>query len=99
MNYFAYPNGRPGLDFGEREISYLKENNIALAFSTELGHLSVNTNPFSIPRMGFASMGLSPSNPIIYFRLNAGKKWINIKAVGKPSEKEVRQKIKRILGA
>ena len=98
IKYFAYPNGRPGFDFTDREISYLKENNIALAFSTELGHLSANTNPLSVPRMGFARMGLSPFNPLVYFRLNAGKKWINIKGVGKLSEKEVRKQIKTALG-
>jgi peptidoglycan/xylan/chitin deacetylase (PgdA/CDA1 family) len=98
VKYFAYPNGRPGFDFGEREISYLKENNIALAFSTELDNLSTHTNSLSIPRMGFARMGLSPSNPFIYFRLNRGKKWINIKAIGKPSEKAIREQIKTLLG-
>lgn len=98
VKYFAYPNGRPGFDFGEREIGFLKQNNISLAFSTELDHISVNTNPLSIPRMGFAGMGLSPSNPLIYFRLNAGKKWINIKAIGMPSENAVRKEIKTILG-
>ena len=98
VKYFAYPNGRPGFDFGEREISYLKENNIALAFSTELDTLSTHTNPLSIPRMGFARMGLSPFNPFIYFRLNRGKKWINIKAIGKPSEKAIRKQIKTLLG-
>lgn len=98
VKYFAYPNGRLGFDFGQREISYLKENNIALAFSTELDNLSTHTNPLSIPRMGFARMGLSPSNPFIYFRLNTGKKWINIKAIGKPSEKDIRKRIKTLLG-
>ena len=97
VKYFAYPNGRPGFDFDEREIRYLKENNIALAFSTGLDHLSANTNPLSIPRMGFARMRLSPFNPLIYFRLNAGKKWINIKTIGKSSEKKVRKQIKIIL--
>lgn len=99
VKYFAYPNGRPGFDFGQREISYLKENNITLAFSTELDNLSTHTNPLSIPRMGFARMGLFPSNPLIYFRLNSGKKWINIKAIGKSSEKEIRKKIKTLLGS
>ncbi len=98
VKHFAYPNGRPGLDFGKREMSYLEENNITLAFSTELDHITHTSDPLSIPRMGFARMGLSPKNPLIYFRLNAGKKWINIKAVGKPKEEEVRKEIKRILG-
>lgn len=99
VKYFAYPNGRPGFDFEKREIGYLKENNVALAFSTELDHISANRDPLSIPRMGFARMGLSPSNPLIWLRLRAGKKWINVKAIGKPSEKEVRQHIKAILGS
>lgn len=97
VKYFAYPNGRPELDFGEREIKQLKENNIALAFTTELNHISLNTNPLCIPRMGFARMALSPLNPLIYFRLNAGKKWINIKGIGKLSEKEIRRKIKALI--
>ena len=97
IKYFAYPNGRPGFDFTDREMSYLKENNIALAFSTEIDHVSANINPLSVPRMGFARMGLSPYNPLVYFRLNAGKKWINIKTIGKPSEKKVRKQIKIIL--
>ena len=99
VKYFAYPNGRPGFDFDEREISYLKENKITLAFSTELAHISTNTNPLSIPRMGFARMGLSPSNPLIYFRLHLGKKWINLKAIGKASEKAMRRQIKTIMSA
>ncbi|MBK8610334.1 MAG: polysaccharide deacetylase family protein [Chitinophagaceae bacterium] len=98
VKYFAYPNGRPGLDFGEREINCLLENDITLAFSTALGHLSDKISPLCIPRMGFARMGLSPFNPFIYFRLNAGKKWINIKAFGKSSEEKVRRKVKSALG-
>lgn len=97
VNYFAYPNGRPGMDFGDREKKILAENNISLAFSTELEHISSSTDPLSIPRMGFARMGLSPSNPLVLFRLNAGKKWIDIRSVGKPTEYEVRKKIKKLL--
>ena len=32
VKYLAYPNGRLHLDFGEREMNYLKESNIALYF-------------------------------------------------------------------
>jgi peptidoglycan/xylan/chitin deacetylase (PgdA/CDA1 family) len=99
VQYFAYPNGRPGIDFDEREKNYLKANKISLAFSTELDHLSSKTNLLSIPRMGFARMGLSPSNPLVSFRLNAGKKWIDIKSIGKPSEKNIRGRIKAVMGS
>ncbi|MEO6542019.1 MAG: polysaccharide deacetylase family protein, partial [Ferruginibacter sp.] len=40
VKYFAFPNGMPGLDYGEREINYLRDNNISMAFSTELDTLS-----------------------------------------------------------
>ena len=97
ITYFAYPNGRPGIDFGEREISCLRANKIVMAFSTELHHLNAKTNLLSIPRMSFARMGLSPSNPLIAFRLNLGKRWIDIKSIGKQSEKKVREQIGKLL--
>jgi peptidoglycan/xylan/chitin deacetylase (PgdA/CDA1 family) len=56
VKYFAYPNGRPGLDFGEREINLLKENNVTLAFSTELDHLTANTNPYGLCKNGIISV-------------------------------------------
>jgi len=98
VKYFAYPNGRPHIDFGEREIRCLKQNNISMCFSTELDTLSADTNMLSIPRMGFARMGLSPSNPLIYFRLSLGRKWIDIKSVGRQSEKTIREKINAAIG-
>lgn len=97
IRYFAYPNGRPGMDFGEREMEHLQRSNITMAFSTESDTLSLNNNLLSIPRMGFARMGLSPSNHLINLRLNMGKKWINLKAIGKPGEREVREQIRKIL--
>ena len=97
VTYFAFPNGIPGLDFGEREMSYLRENNITLAFSAELDNLSAEHNLLSLPRMGFARMGLDPSNPLIFFRLNLGKRWIDIKSVGRLTEKVARERIMALL--
>ena len=97
IKYFAYPNGRPGIDFDYREMNCLRENNITMAFSTELDHLSSSTDPLSIPRMSFARMGLLPSNAFVSLRMEMGKNWINIKSIGKPSEKKVREKIFTIL--
>lgn len=98
VKYFAYPNGRPGIDFSEREMKCLAAHKMAMAFSTELDHLNTETDPLSIPRMGFARMGLSPSNWLVGFRLNAGKKWINLKSIGSASEETERKSIKLILG-
>ena len=97
IKYFAYPNGRPGIDFSEREMRQLKDNYISLAFSTELDHLSSDVNMLSVPRMGFPRMGLSPANPLIYLRLAIGKRWVDIRSVSKPSEQKVREMIRSIL--
>ena len=32
IKYFSYPNGIPGIDFSERERTYLRESGIQLAF-------------------------------------------------------------------
>lgn len=98
VRYFAYPNGRPGIDFAGREMNYLAQSGISMAFSTELDTISAIKNLLAVPRMGFARMGLSPSNPLIKFRLNLGKKWIDIRSIGKPSEREIRNRIKKIIG-
>ena len=97
VKYFAYPNGRPGIDFGEREMNYLRENKVSIAFSTEFDHLVAENNLLSIPRMGFAAMGLNPSNPLIVLRMNLGKRWFDVKSIGKPSEKKIRERISKLL--
>lgn len=94
---FAYPNGRPDLDFGEREERFLMESGITMCFSTELDHLSLKSNKLSIPRMGFPRMGLSPSNPLIAFRLFFGKNWPDIKEIVRTSEKNTRQQIYNLI--
>ncbi|MEO6254010.1 MAG: polysaccharide deacetylase family protein [Ferruginibacter sp.] len=97
VKYFAFPNGLPGLDYGEREINYLRDNNINMAFSTELDTLSAKNNLLNIPRMSFDRMGLHPSNPLIFLSLNLGKTWMIMKSIGKRSEKKNREKISRLL--
>ena len=54
IKYFAYPNGFPIIDFGHREINFLKENNCKIAFSCEPGSFSILNNPLSIDRIGFS---------------------------------------------
>jgi len=50
--YFAYPNGDPNQDFGEREKSILIDNKISIAFSTEFKFYNNETDPLSVPRIG-----------------------------------------------
>jgi peptidoglycan/xylan/chitin deacetylase (PgdA/CDA1 family) len=54
VHYFAYPNGQPTVDFGDREITVLEEAGIRLAFSTRQGGFGRGTHPLAIPRMGIA---------------------------------------------
>lgn len=55
IHYFAYPNGRPVLDFGEREINILKTTTVRLSFSTEPDNFSLKNNPYAIPRFGLST--------------------------------------------
>ena len=72
VRYFAYPNGRPNIDFGEREKRILEKANITMAFSTEPDTLCGNTDLLSVPRMSFAGWDWSLQTPV-FLRLNLGK--------------------------
>ena len=52
IEYFAFPNGIPELDFSEREINYLRELEIHLTFTTESRNFSIADDMLSIPRIG-----------------------------------------------
>jgi peptidoglycan/xylan/chitin deacetylase (PgdA/CDA1 family) len=47
---FAYPNGRPGKDFGPREMNLVKEAGYIGAVSTLWGPLTRESDVFAIPR-------------------------------------------------
>jgi peptidoglycan/xylan/chitin deacetylase (PgdA/CDA1 family) len=51
VELFAYPNGRPGQDYGEREVSLVREAGFTAAFSTRHGMVTGGTEPFEQPRM------------------------------------------------
>ena len=51
INYFAYPNGLPNIDFGERERSLLKNAGILMAFSVESNVITRGVDLYSIPRI------------------------------------------------
>lgn len=47
---FAYPNGIPNIDFGKREIEYVKKYGIKLAYSVQPGSFTSSKDPLIIPR-------------------------------------------------
>ena len=84
IKYFAYPNGLPGLDYGEREIRFLKEAKIRLAFSTESKHFSLKDNPLSIPRRGVTKGG----STFVLAKLAFGDYWENLKRMLKGKQEK-----------
>lgn len=89
IHYFAYPNGIPNLDYNKREVLFLKENGIRLAFSTESRNLSIDSSPFEIPRFGI-SYG---SAAFVKTKLQLGRYWEIIKNIKSVSEENLRRKI------
>jgi peptidoglycan/xylan/chitin deacetylase (PgdA/CDA1 family) len=91
IKYFAFPNGLPNLDFGQREIDILKSINCKLAFTTQAKNISNNDdNAFCIPRFGISFGNV----PFIKSKLLLGAYWEHLKIVIKNSESINRNKLK-----
>lgn len=89
VRYFAYPNGIPVIDFGEREIKYLRKNNIAIAVSIEPKFISEDDNKLAFPRVS-----LSPGDRhFTTIKLMLGAKWERIKSLMCRSETKNRQNL------
>jgi peptidoglycan/xylan/chitin deacetylase (PgdA/CDA1 family) len=91
VNYFAYPNGTPNLDFSLREIEILKNNNCNLAFSVEKKDFKLTDSPFSIPRYGLTT----GSKYFIKAKILLGKNWDLIKNMGSKDEVSLRLELKK----
>jgi len=89
VRYFAYPNGTPDYDFGEREIDILKKNNIAIAVSTESKFISGNDNRFAFPRLGLTH----GNRHFVKMKLLLGAKWEVLKSLLLPSESKNRKRM------
>lgn len=50
VRFFAYPNGKTGLDFDARHVSMAKEAGFKAAFTTAFGAATKKHNQFQIPR-------------------------------------------------
>ena len=47
---FAYPNGKPGKDYGPEHVALVKEAGYECAVSTSWGRVNKNSDPFQLPR-------------------------------------------------
>jgi peptidoglycan/xylan/chitin deacetylase (PgdA/CDA1 family) len=90
IHYFAYPNGIPKFDFGEREIEILKSINCKIAFSCETKNFSMQDNPLSIPRFSFSYGNSSFVKSKLFF----GEYWDRIKNIIKSGDIEARNEMK-----
>ena len=52
VKLFAYPSGKPGRDYGSRDVQLVKEAGFAAAFSTVVGIANSSSDPFQLPRFG-----------------------------------------------
>lgn len=93
IKYFAYPNGTFGLDFGQREMEILRNNNIKIAVSTEPDFVSKNSDKMAFPRKG-VTLG---SIRFIKIKIFLGKKWNYFKNIRTLSEQKKRIIIKKYL--
>jgi peptidoglycan/xylan/chitin deacetylase (PgdA/CDA1 family) len=62
---FAYPNGRPGIDFSHRHVEMVKSAGYDYAVTTQWGVARPNTSSYQIPR--FTPWG--PSRRLMYLQL------------------------------
>ncbi|MDD2246994.1 MAG: polysaccharide deacetylase family protein [Proteiniphilum sp.] len=72
---FAYPNGQPIIDFGEREKKILAKSSVRIAFSTVSKTISSEDDRLSVPRNGISSGGRT----FVAIKLVAGSKWGSMK--------------------
>ncbi|HWI14671.1 MAG TPA: polysaccharide deacetylase family protein, partial [Burkholderiales bacterium] len=52
VRLFAYPNGKPGIDYGPRDTALVKEAGFAAAVSTAVGVAARDSDLFQLPRLG-----------------------------------------------
>jgi peptidoglycan/xylan/chitin deacetylase (PgdA/CDA1 family) len=89
VKYFAYPNGKPILDFGRREMEYLKDAGITIALSMQIKHLSSTDHRLALPRIGITA----GSPRFIKLKLKLGARFEKIKSIIRQTENKQRKKI------
>lgn len=72
---FAYPNGTPLSDYGEREVNIVKQSSVKIAFSTVPQGFSHDDSPYEIPRFGLSHGSL----PFVKAKLLLGNRYLTVK--------------------
>ena len=93
IKYFSYPNGMPGIDFTDRERTYLKENGIQLAFSTQSKNFSILDEYTSIPRFGISN---KENNLYFETKMYLGSNWERLTRLKPNGEYRERKELIRI---
>lgn len=93
VDTFAYPNGSPGLDFGQREINIAKRAGIRFGFSFLYKDLSLSDDLMAIPRYGLHR----GDKDFIRKKLRYGSVWEPFKRIFLVNEDKYRKKIRKIL--
>ncbi len=52
VSLFAYPNGRPGKDYGPRDVALVRSLGFQAAVTTAWGYSDKRTDPCQVPRVG-----------------------------------------------
>ena len=78
VEHFAYPNGIPEMDFGDREERLLRDSGINMAFTTESRHLSKSDNALRIPRLAISNR---ESMPRVIAKMLLGTEWGRVKRI------------------
>lgn len=93
IRYFAYPNGIPDIDFGQREKATLAKCDCKLAFSTLHKIVTRNIDPLSIPRYYVSSGGLNAIKAKLYL----GETWNLIRSMKIKSEEQSRRELQKLM--
>jgi peptidoglycan/xylan/chitin deacetylase (PgdA/CDA1 family) len=94
VEYFAYPNGIPGMDFGDREERHLRDSGIKMAFTTEARHLSRSDKASRIPRLAISNR---ESIHRVMAKMLLGSEWGRLKRIAGVGEYVQRGRLRRTL--
>jgi peptidoglycan/xylan/chitin deacetylase (PgdA/CDA1 family) len=69
---FAYPNGRPGRDFEQRDVDLVRRAGFEYAVTTDWAAGQVDSDPFRLPRISFGTRtGLRPQLTLAKLRFGS----------------------------
>jgi peptidoglycan/xylan/chitin deacetylase (PgdA/CDA1 family) len=69
VNFFAYPNGKPGVDYLPEQVDILKKMGFEAALSTQWGTASRKSDMFQLPRFTPYARNISHFTPMLFQNL------------------------------